>query len=164
MNLQSTPSERLALSRGRLRQCLLDISASQLAAQSRCTEHSSPAWLGSLKSIPGSSRVIQAVCNWWMQHPLRLIGLFATDAVATAARPMAQRHPLALMLGSMALGGLLIWSRPWRWMLRPARLANLLPQIFYQTVTAAPVQSWVALLTSLAQDWRQSDRPHSAAR
>jgi hypothetical protein len=57
------------------------------------------------------------------------------------------------------LGALLAWSRPWRWILRPALLASLLPQLFQGTMARVPVQSWLTALTSLAQERRSPDHP-----
>jgi hypothetical protein len=52
-----------------------------------------------------------------------------TEAVKTLLLPLAQRHPLGLVLGGVALGALLGWSRPWRWLATPALVVGLLPQL-----------------------------------
>jgi hypothetical protein len=76
--------------------------------------------------------------GWWAQHPLRA----AVGAVAETARvvvqPLAQSHPLALMLGALLAGATLAAMRPGRWLLRPALWAGLLPQIVRAVIARLP--------------------------
>ncbi len=116
---------------------------------------SASALLANLKSIPGTGLLIEAVAQWWAQHPLRLATMVAADAAGAVVRPMAQRNPLGLVLGALLVGGALAWSRPWRWLLTPALLAGLVPQVFSRLMALVPPQSWMAVLTSLVQEQRQ---------
>jgi hypothetical protein len=61
------------------------------------------------------------------------------------------------MTGAFALGGLLAWGRPWRHILTPALLVGLLPQILSRAASNIPAQSWIAVLTTLAQSQRRPD-------
>lgn len=157
--VQATPSDRLALSRERLRQAMRDISAPLGDATNQRTGGLTGAWLDGLKSIPGASVVIDAVSSWWAQHPLRIASMLAADAV----KAVAQRHPLGLVLGALLLGGLLGWSRPWRRILTPALFAGLLPQLLSKAMSHVPTQSWMAVLTSLAQQQRRPKEPAQPA-
>jgi len=159
-----TASERLALSRERLRRAMSEISAPEAEAESRGARGRPLAWLDSLKSIPGAPIVIDAVRGWWRHNPLRVAGMAGADAAQAVIEPMARRNPLTLILGAFLLGGLLAWSRPWRWIVKPALFSGLLPRFFYKATTRVPVESWISVLTSLAQQPRggSSTPDHSA--
>jgi hypothetical protein len=148
----TTPAERLARSRECLRQAMRDASAPRRGTSEGRTAGAGTDWLHSLKSIPGGSVLIEAVSSWWAQHPLRVAGMVAADAASAVVRPVAQRHPLGLVLGALVLGGVLAWSRPWRWILTPALFAGLLPQLFSKAMALVPPRSWMAVLTSLVQE------------
>ena len=55
---------------------------------------------------------------------------------------------LCFVLVAAAVGALLVWSRPWRWALRPALLAGLAPQFASRVVAKLPIESWMTLLDS----------------
>lgn len=155
--------ERLAATRAQLRAALQAQHAPPLPAAGAKAHPSVLAgaaseWLAHLKSLPGVQLVVAAVQSWWAQHPLRTAGLVAGEAAKTLAQPVAQRHPIALVLGAAVLGGALVWSRPWRWLLKPTLLAGLLPQLASKVVTQLPLQSWLAVLASLLQS-----KPQAAA-
>lgn len=95
--------------------------------------------------------VADALHDWWSQHPWRVAGTVAADAVKAGLQPVAQRHPIALVLGAVVVGGLIVWARPWRGILRPALLAGLLPQLMSKAMEHLPVESWLAVLSSLAK-------------
>ena len=134
-------SERLALSRERMR----------LALQGRPSPRSgetpgvraagfSTAWLDALRSLPIAGVVIDAVSGWWAQHPLRMAVVIGSSAAKAVAEPIAQRNPLGLVLGAALLGGVVVWSRPWRWLLKPALFAGLMPQLVKQALIRLPAQ------------------------
>ena len=149
-----TATDRLTLSRERLRSAMLARSTSTGAASNRIAGAASSAWLASLKSIPGAGILIEALDSWWTQHPLRLASMVAADAVKAGIQPLAQRHPLSLMLAALLLGGALARSRPWRWLLKPALFAGLMPQLLSKAIAQLPAPSWVAALTALTQAQR----------
>ena len=161
--LRLTPSERLTLSRERLRLAMRDISAPAGHAASARTSGTGLAWLDSLKSIPVAGIVIEAVRSWWAGHPWRVASLLAGETVKTVVQPLAQRHPLGLVVSALLLGGALAWARPWRLLFTSSLLAGLLPQLLSKTVAQIPTQSWLAVLTELLKQPRQSQEPAQAA-
>jgi len=85
--------------------------------------------------------------------------MVAVDASTALVRPWAQRHPIGLVMGALLVGGALAWSRPWRWLLTPALLAGLVPQMFSRFMAAVPSQAWVSVLASLMQQRPPAQRP-----
>jgi hypothetical protein len=154
-----TATNRLALSRARMRQAMRDVSAPRHEGTAKGVAGAFMPWLDHLKSIPGARVVIDAVSSWWVQHPLRIAGMLGAEAAKAVARPMAQRHPFSLVLGATLLGGLFAWSRPWRWIAKPALFAGLMPQLFTKAMANVPVQSWMAVVTSLLQEQSRPQRP-----
>jgi hypothetical protein len=64
-----------------------------------------------------------------------------------------------LVLGALVLGGMLAWSRPWRWILKPALFAGLMAQLSAKLMAQVPLQSWMSLLTAFAQGRAQTTTP-----
>lgn len=151
MSSSLTPSEQLSLSRARLRLALHDTAATPGHTPGQRAGGSAAPWQENLKAIPGVGIALDALLAWWAGHPLRLVTLLAVDATKTAVRPIAQRHPVGLVLGSFLVGGLLAWSRPWRLILTPALLAGLLPQLLSKAATRLPARSWIEVLAALTQ-------------
>lgn len=163
MSAELTASDRLVLSRERLRQAMRDIVAPPDRAAKQRTGGSAVG-LERLKSTPGASVVVEAVSRWWEQHPLRIAGMLAADLVKAVIQPVARRNPLGLVLGAAVLGGLLVWVRPWRWIPKPVLFAGLLPQLVSTVMAQVPPRSWMAVLTSLVQQQRRSKEPDGASR
>lgn len=137
MNTATTPAERLVQSRERLRLALngLPPAPDDPEAAQQSARATAP-WWAKLAALPGAGIVIEAVQQWWARHPLRaniLLGFNATQAVV---QPIAQRHPVALVAAAFVVGGLLAWRRPVGWLLKPALLAGLLPQLLIASMTA----------------------------
>jgi hypothetical protein len=159
MNELTIVSERLEASRGRLRQAMLTIAkppprASPGAAKSLLGA-TGAAWLDNIKTAPGVSIIVDAVSSWWMRHPLRLASMVAGDAARAVVQPMAQKNPIGLALGALGVGAVIAWSRPWRWIAKPALLAGLFPQVLTKVIAHAPSSSWVSVLMSLADGKRK---------
>ncbi|MCY7306731.1 MAG: hypothetical protein LH632_11390 [Rhodoferax sp.] len=99
-------------------------------------------------------------------NPLLVAGTFAKEAVETAVHPFAQRNPLGLVAGAVLVGGLLAWSRPWRWLLTPV-VASMLPVFVTRMVRAAPAETWMKALTALTRPRQRQTvrsqplRPHT---
>ncbi len=141
----SSATARLALSRDRLRRAMLDHTKPKRAS----SQDSDPSWLDRLKSFPGAAVVIDALSGWWARHPLNALSAVAVDAARAAVQPVAQRNPLALMLVALVLGGALAWTRPWRWILKPALFAGLLPQVASKIVSQVPIETWLGFASNL---------------
>ncbi|MBC7992855.1 MAG: hypothetical protein H7Z15_06390 [Rhizobacter sp.] len=105
--------------------------------------------------------VLDALRNWWSSHPMHVAGVVAADAANTLIRPVAQRHPIALVFGALVLGGLVVWAKPWRGFLKPALLVGLLPQLLSKAMAAVPLESWLTMLSSLTQK-KDQPAPESA--
>lgn len=137
MNPATTPAERLAQSRERLRLALngLPPAPGDPDAAEQAARAAAP-WWDKLAALPGASIVIEAAQQWWARHPLRANILLAFNATQAVVQPVAQRHPVALVAAAFVVGGLLAWRRPLRWLLRPALFAGLLPQLLISSMTA----------------------------
>jgi hypothetical protein len=117
--------ERLAQSRQRMQ---LALSAAPTARGEAAAAEPAGVfadWFTTLASLPGASLLMQMATAWWAKHPYRLAAITVADLAKAAVQPTAQRHPLVLVVGAFAAGGLLAWSRPWR-LLTPAVLVALL--------------------------------------
>ena len=130
-------SQRLLHSRERMRLALRGAPATQ-GDGSGTPAPDGRSWLDSLKSLPGAGLLAYLVARWWAQHPLHAAGQEAVAGAKAALEPLARRHPYALMLAALSLGGLLVWSRPWRWALTSGVLAGLLPQWLAAALKPAP--------------------------
>ncbi|HSV69391.1 MAG TPA: hypothetical protein VLI72_04715 [Methylibium sp.] len=119
-----TPCERLALSRDRIRQALADAAPGERAAGADAAS-----WRDELRSVPGAELLLEVLDQWWSQHPLRAAGLAALALLRSAIEPLVRRHPLQSLLGALLIGGLLVWLRPWRWVLGTTLLAGLLQRM-----------------------------------
>lgn len=159
MSTVQAASARVSASRARLQQAMQEISGPSLSLSVPGGHGSGNAWLDRLKSIPGIGVVVKAFSRWWSQHPLRFAGIAAADATKAVMQPVAQRNPWGLVLGSFVAGGLFAWSRPWRWILKPALFVGLVPQVVAKVMTHVPSGLWMALWSSWAQD---QHTPHRA--
>lgn len=157
MNSENAALGRLALSRECLRQALSEASPPQRQDANRSTAPRS--------ATPTSSPAVQialgAVRTLCAAHPLG----HAVDAAArvghAALRPVAQRHPLALVLGAALAGGLLASSRPWRWPFKPAIAAAWLPQLLMGLLAQAPARSGASAQQGAARDEARGPVAHS---
>jgi hypothetical protein len=119
-----------------------------------------PRWLKSLESLPVVAAVLDAVRDWWSHHPMRLVTLVANDAGKSLIRPVAKRHPIALVVAALLVGGVLARTRPWRGLVKPALFAGLLPTIMSKVVSHVPLDSWMSALNSLtSRSHPPSDQP-----
>jgi hypothetical protein len=140
-------ADRLSLSRERLRAGLRASAAPRPSASHIGID--TPTWLARLQHLPGAGILTEALLTWWARSPLRIAGQVAADVGRTALAPFARRHPLQLALGAMLVGGLLSWTRPWRWALKPALFAGLGPQLLSSALSQVPMTPWLAALDSL---------------
>jgi hypothetical protein len=78
----------------------------------------------------------------------------ASEASNAVVRPIAQHNPVALVVAAGLVGAVFAWSRPWRWALKPALFAGLLPQLVSRVVANLPLESWLAVLGSTVSGTR----------
>lgn len=76
----------------------------------------------------------EVISEWWSEHPLHASATLALTASRTAIVPLVRRHPAAVLGGAAALGAVMIWARPWRWLLRPALVAGVASQLAARTI------------------------------
>ncbi len=139
-----TPAERLTLSRERLRQAMKRPDAQDASSAPTGNKAVGLGLLEVLKSaLPSASLVIDALAQWWAGHPLQASGNLVEGVAEELLRPLAKRHPLTLVAGAMAVGALLVWSRPWRWALRPQVLNTWGPAVLSSALASSAVQGWL---------------------
>lgn len=152
--LPSSPSvegaiERLTRSRERLREALLPPPPE---AHGHPLGEGLGAWATDLanraKALPGAQLLLEALHDWWAQHPLRTAGLIAAAAARKLAAPLAERSPLTLMFGAALVGALFALSRPSRWLLRPALVAGLAPALAARVIRELPIDAWLTMVSS----------------
>lgn len=136
--------ERLEQSRAVLRQALRGTPRPTGGARKPVA-----AWRAHLQSIPVATVLVEAVSSWWKQHPLRVASTLVVDTTRAVVQPLARRNPMGLVAGALLVGGLLAWSRPWRWVLKPALFAGLWSQLLSKGIAHVPLESWLAALGSL---------------
>ncbi|MFN0186743.1 MAG: hypothetical protein ACKVQR_23265 [Aquabacterium sp.] len=132
----TSPVERLARSREQLRLAMSSHGAGETpkAGTGPDGPHNG-AWTW-MSALPAAGIVIDGVQDWWSRHPLNATAHLALVAVRGLVQPLAQRHPWALVLGAAVAGALLVRSRPWRWLLKPALLGGLAQQLLVSTLNA----------------------------
>lgn len=136
----SAALEQVEISRERLRRAMRPTPA-QRPARARPPGRFA-AWL---RGLPLIAEMAESLASAWSRHPLRPMAEMALDASNAMARPLAQRHPLRLMLASALMGAGLAWSRPWRWIFSSALFAGLVPQFAARVVANLPIESWMAM-------------------
>ncbi len=158
--------ERLAATRGRMRAAMLDYARPAVKRPPPVTGEQPLHDLGEqvvagLKNLPGIAILAESLQSWWAQHPLRTVAIVAEEASRALVLPVAQRHPVGLVVGAAVAGALVIASRPWRWLLRPALFIGLVPQLTSHIVRRLPVDSWLKMLSSIigAKPARPTSRP-----
>jgi len=137
MSAEHAAVARLALSRERLRQALLEAAPAPGAPRQ---EHSRSHTHGADAPLAGLVDQIAAgvLGARWAARPLPRLIDAAARVGDVALRPLAHRHPLGLMCGALLAGGLLISLRPWRWSGQPALLVAWLPQLLLWTLRRVP--------------------------
>lgn len=151
----TTATGRLEMSRARLRTAMSS-TRRQVALSDGA---GSPGWLTRIENLPGVRVIIGALKNWWLGHPLRPVVRLAHHTTDAFAMPVAQSHPIAMVSAGVVLGALVIAARPWRWFLKRALFAGLIPQI----VSNLPIDSWLGKLRAV--DARQArTRAHIQSR
>ena len=157
--VESTALARLALSRDRLRREMLQRSAPKRLAADGNAVH--PSLQDRLKSLPLVGVLFEGLASWWSNHPLNAVSAVALGAARSAVEPMAQRNPVALMVVALVLGGALVATRPWRWLLKPALFAGLVPQLVSKLAAQVPLESWMGFASNLSKP--RAAPPASAA-
>lgn len=141
--------DRLIESRARLRQALQGADTALgggVPGQGfgQATPQPAGGWLGRVAGLPLMRLVLDALAGRWRRHPWRTAALVANDLARAVLQPVALRHPWRLVWLSAVVGGLLVVSRPARWLPRPALLIRLAPQLIAQALASPAVRGWLA--------------------
>jgi hypothetical protein len=147
----TTAVGRLNLSRARIRQNMHESLLSQSAARQRRAAGLGVHWVDSIKSMPGGAVLLHAISLWWSKQPMRAVLTSAADAAKTLLQPVVQRHPLSLVIGAFALGGVLAWSRPWRWLSKPMVLSGLLAPLLSKVISNMPSGIWAQAFNAMSR-------------
>lgn len=149
---EPTAAERLEASRARLRTALLEIAhpppKPSLIGELKIGSFGHQL-LERLKALPGATLLLESIEHWWAEHPLRAAGSLAEEASRRYVGPMARDNPVAVVVGAAVFGALLIASKPWRWLLRPALFFGLVPQIAAQALKRMPLDAWLAMISTV---------------
>jgi hypothetical protein len=132
----SDAADRLQASRRHLQRALLATSRTPTATGAETG--------ASTDRNVGADLAAEALRGWWHRHPLRVGGEAAIEVANAVLRPVAQRHPLGLVAGAVLAGGLLAWTRPWRWAVRPGLVTGVCQQLVHEAL----VQGWPQWLAS----------------
>jgi len=119
-----TASERLTQSRERMSYWLND---DERHARVNGHTHEAGSADGEPNSVGGIVR--EVIGEWWAEHPLHASATLAFKASRTAIVPLVRRHPAAVLGGAAVAGAVIVWARPWRWLLRPALVAGVASQL-----------------------------------
>ncbi len=137
-----TAVARLALSRERLR--LAMTQATGKPAHGAGTNTHVTGLLGLLKTaLPNASLVIDALSQWWTHYAAQSSDQTAVGMADNLLKPLAKRYPLLVVAGAVAVGGLLAWSRPWRWAFKPSLLAVWGPALVSSALASGSLQAWM---------------------
>ncbi|RZI84372.1 MAG: hypothetical protein EOP38_09335 [Rubrivivax sp.] len=154
MSRSPLPAElRLAQSRERIRQWLTQGQEGQLEDEGDAEGLDLPrqikAWLGSLRDHPILTSTADAVQGWWESHPWRPATHLASGLVNEALHPLARKHPIALVLIAMTLGGSLVWLKPGRGLIK----SLVLKGVVSQSVLGLAKQPFVGSLANHVITW-----------
>lgn len=141
MSINPAATERLVLSRERLRHAMTEISMPPSQAQGEGASPAGPGWRATLLQNPATRLLLDLGQAWWARQPLRLVMPLVAQAAQVVLAPTAQRHPVGLVLGAAAVGATLVLARPWRWLSATALLARFLPPLLSEIARHTPALS-----------------------
>ena len=149
---EPTAAERLEASRARLRTALMAIAhpppKPSLLGDMKIGSFGQQL-LDRVKALPGAALVLESIQHWWAEHPLHAAGSLAEEASRRYVSPIARKNPVAVIVGGAVFGALLVASKPWRWLLRPALFFGLVPQIAAQALKRLPLDAWLQMISAV---------------
>ena len=83
----------------------------------------------------------------------------AEEAARNIVVPLAQRNPIAFVGSALVIGALMVASRPWRWLLRPALFVGIVPQLVAQVMKRYPAESLLRMASGLLHKRASAPRP-----
>lgn len=143
-----TAAERLEASRAKLREALAPPAPPPRRAASPPSASSWSAWKERLRAHPSTAHVMEALHTWWARHPIRPVAESIGVASDRAIRPIAEQHPIVVVLSAAAVGALIGKLKPWRLLFRSALVAGLAPKLAARFLFKLPAQSWMNLASA----------------
>lgn len=143
-----SPVQRLERSRARMRRVLAG-SAQGEDGEHRAAAAEGASWRERLEGMPGLGAAFVALQAWWAQNPMRASFVVAHEIAAATLRPIARRHPFALVSIAMLIGVALAWARPWRGAVQSALFADMVPRVASRLFTSLPIEAWMEVLLSV---------------
>ena len=163
---EPSAAEKLEASRARLRTALMQIAhpppKPSLLGDLGIGSFGSQI-LEKLKTLPGATLILESIEQWWAEHPLHAAAGLAEEASRRYVAPVARKNPVALIVGSVVFGALLIASKPWRWLLRPALFIGLVPQIATHALKRMPLDAWLQMVSAFSGRRAAASTPANAA-
>jgi len=139
MSPHPAATERLTLSRERLRQAMLAAMRPPSQTKGEGVNPSRLSWRATLMQTPATRLLLELGQTWWARQPLRLVLPLLAQAAEALLAPAAQRHPIGLVLGAATVGATLALVRPWRWLSATALVTRFLPPLLSELAKHAPV-------------------------
>ena len=161
-----SPVERLALSRLAMGEVLLAaaIAAAPSPGESSMAGAAGAAWRAALHNWPGAELLVGVLRDWWDQHPAQALLSAVAQAAQAALRPLARRHPFALMAGAALAGAVLARTRPWRWLSAALPLAGTLGVLLKMGLGGKATPSWAEAIHWLARATQAHKKDRASAK
>lgn len=140
MTVNTSACERLVRSRERLFVAMRELAASPADKRRQPNGGGADPWPPNLRCGSGAGLLAEIAQSWWAKQPWRVVGMLGIEAAGLLLRPVAQRHPYALMGAAAATGAVVVLVRPWRWVSIPALLARVLPKVLAEIIRPGPVR------------------------
>lgn len=146
--IATDPCVLLEANRARLRLHLRE-TAGQLGSATKKTQ--TPHWVAALAALAQGGTASDCILAWWKTLPLSRALDVVAHAAQDALKPVAQRHPVRLVVGALVAGAALVWLKPWRWVTAGAMAASIVA-VADQLARATPQKNgWSAFIDLLFQ-------------
>ena len=103
-----------------------------------------------LKALPGAALVLESIEHWWASIRCMPPARSPKKPRAATWGRSPRKNPVAVIVGGVVFGALLVASKPWRWLLRPALFVGLVPQIAAHALKRMPLDSWLQMLSTFS--------------
>ena len=150
----TSPAERLAQSRERLREYMTRADARQQAKRRTAAAKAageSAAILDRLRAIPLIGPVMEVLLAWWESHPLHSAASLAADVAEETVAPLARKHPFALVAAAFGVGVGIAWLKPWKHIRTSVLLTGFASQVLSRAIAQMPWESMLGVYNSFAQ-------------
>ena len=128
-----TACERLTRSRERISYWLAD-EEHDGGTRARANGQTDSAERADHAPVSVGGIVSEVISEWWAEHPLHASATLALAASRTVIVPLVRRHPAAVLGGAAVVGAIVVWARPWRWLLRPSVVAGVASQLAVRAI------------------------------